>query len=150
MNRLDLGQTINTLANVGVIAGIVFLAIELRQNNALLGVQIRATTMGSRVRSAEMLSQNPEIVTLLGIDPSTLTDVEADQLRILGIGALVGIEHTFGEAARNLSSLEDLTRRTPSAVRRERLNYAIPLAWAIYKETADEAFAAWFEEQVFE
>ena len=150
MNKPNLGQTINTLANVGVIAGIVFLAIELRQNNELLGVQIRATTMESRVRSAEMLGQNPEIVTLLGKDPSTLTDVEADQLRILGIGALVGIEHTFGEAARNLSSLEDLTRRTRTVVRRERLNYAIPLAWGIYKETADEAFAAWFEEQVLE
>ena len=150
MNRLNLGQTINTLANVGVIAGIVFLAIELRQNNELLGVQIRATTMESRVRSAEMLAQNPEIVTLLGKDPLTLTDVEADQLRILGIGALVGIEHTFGEAARNLSSLEDLTRRTRTVVRRERLNYAIPLAWVIYKDTADETFAAWFEEQVLE
>jgi hypothetical protein len=31
MKRLDLGQTINTLANIGVIAGIVFLAVEVDQ-----------------------------------------------------------------------------------------------------------------------
>ena len=33
MKKIDLGQTIGILANIGVIAGIVFLALELRQNN---------------------------------------------------------------------------------------------------------------------
>ena len=42
MKKIDLGQTINILANVGVIAGIVFLAFELQQNNELLGAQIQA------------------------------------------------------------------------------------------------------------
>jgi hypothetical protein len=32
MKKIDLGQTITVLANVGVIAGIAFLAFELRQN----------------------------------------------------------------------------------------------------------------------
>ncbi len=36
MKKLDLGQTITILANVGVIAGIVFLGYELRQNNLYL------------------------------------------------------------------------------------------------------------------
>ena len=31
MKKVDLGQTINTLANIGVIAGILFLALEVRQ-----------------------------------------------------------------------------------------------------------------------
>lgn len=29
MSKFNLGQSINTLANIGVIAGIVFLAVEL-------------------------------------------------------------------------------------------------------------------------
>ena len=36
MKKIDLGQTITILANLGVIAGIVFLAIEVRQNQASL------------------------------------------------------------------------------------------------------------------
>ena len=32
MKKMDLGQTLQILANFGVIAGIVFLAIEIRQN----------------------------------------------------------------------------------------------------------------------
>ena len=41
MKNIDLGQTIGILANLGVIAGIVFLAVELQQNNKLLGAQAR-------------------------------------------------------------------------------------------------------------
>jgi len=39
LKKLDLGQTISILANVGVIAGILFLAFELRQNNQILIAQ---------------------------------------------------------------------------------------------------------------
>ncbi len=39
MKKIDLGQTITILANIGVIAGIIFLAFELRQNNELLVAQ---------------------------------------------------------------------------------------------------------------
>ena len=35
MKKIDLGQAINTLANVGVITGIVFLGFELRQNQTV-------------------------------------------------------------------------------------------------------------------
>lgn len=34
MKKIDLGQTITILANIGVISGIAFLALELRQNTA--------------------------------------------------------------------------------------------------------------------
>ena len=39
MNKIDLGQTLAILANVGVIVGIAFLAVELRQNNRLIDEQ---------------------------------------------------------------------------------------------------------------
>ena len=39
MKKLDYGQAISILANVGVIAGIVFLAVEIQQNSEALGVQ---------------------------------------------------------------------------------------------------------------
>lgn len=42
MKKIDLGQTIAILANLGVIAGIVLLAFEIRQNNLLLSEQARA------------------------------------------------------------------------------------------------------------
>jgi hypothetical protein len=41
MKKIDLGQSISIVANVGVIAGLLLLAFELRQNNEALGLQAR-------------------------------------------------------------------------------------------------------------
>ena len=42
MQKIDFGQTITILANIGVIAGIIFLAIEVQQNNTLMRAQTRS------------------------------------------------------------------------------------------------------------
>ena len=41
MKKIDLGQTIQIIANIGVIAGIIFLVVELQQNNEALSIQTR-------------------------------------------------------------------------------------------------------------
>ena len=41
MKKIDLGRTIGILANLGVIAGIIFLGVELRQNNELMEAEAR-------------------------------------------------------------------------------------------------------------
>jgi hypothetical protein len=41
MKKMELGQTITILANLSVIAGIVFLAYEIRQNSESLRAQTR-------------------------------------------------------------------------------------------------------------
>jgi len=38
---INVGESISILANTGVIAGIIFLALELRQNNNHLAAQAR-------------------------------------------------------------------------------------------------------------
>ena len=48
MKKIDLGQTISILANFGVVAGIVFLGIELRQTTASVeGATYQALSDGS-------------------------------------------------------------------------------------------------------
>ena len=42
MKKIDFGQTVSILANIGVIAGIIFLAIEVQQNNTLMRAQTRS------------------------------------------------------------------------------------------------------------
>ena len=41
MKKIDLGQAITILANLGVIGGILLLAYELRQNNELIAAEGR-------------------------------------------------------------------------------------------------------------
>ena len=39
MKKIDVGQTMTILANLGVIIGIAFLAVEINQNNSQLAAQ---------------------------------------------------------------------------------------------------------------
>ncbi len=64
MKKLDLGQIISILANLGVIAGIVFLAIEIRQNNELLRVEARESQVESRAGSLERWAADGELMQL--------------------------------------------------------------------------------------
>ena len=64
MKQIDLGQTITILANLGVIAGIVLLAIELNQNNALLRNEARYNLHVARTNEIEQSVLNPELGAL--------------------------------------------------------------------------------------
>jgi len=55
MKKIDLGQTINTAANVGVIIGILLLVFELTQNRDMMRAQIRneiATSLSGAMPAA--------------------------------------------------------------------------------------------------
>lgn len=62
MNRMDVGQTIGILANVGVIAGIVFLGIELRQNNELLAFDKSRSQLEVYLTRIDNALENPGLL----------------------------------------------------------------------------------------
>ena len=69
MKQLNLGRTIGIAANLGVIAGIVFLAIEIGQNQSALEEQNMLTRLSAReVASGEygefrhLLLENPDLL----------------------------------------------------------------------------------------
>jgi len=66
MKKIDFGQTVTVLTNIAVIAGIAFLAIEIRQNtNAQLATS-RQTLLASDLGLLSMGVDFPEAVTGLG------------------------------------------------------------------------------------
>jgi len=73
MKKIDLGQTIGILANIGVIAGIVFLAIEVRQNQRVLDEQNILTGLSGQDSAFALMSsfrrlrmENPELERIWG------------------------------------------------------------------------------------
>ena len=64
MKKIDLGQAITILANVGVITGIVFLAFELRQNNELLEAQSSYAQRSVERDRRTLLIQDPDLIDL--------------------------------------------------------------------------------------
>ena len=64
MKKIDLGQTITILANIGVLAGIVFLAVELRQNSELMRIQINQARADAAMLNNEQSFNSDYIPTI--------------------------------------------------------------------------------------
>lgn len=81
MKKIDLGRAVSILANVGVIAGIVFLAVELQQNNELLAAQARRDQLIARTAGAEMQLTNDVLAELVfkARNGESLTERETDR-----------------------------------------------------------------------
>ena len=79
MKKLDFGQTVHLIANVGVIGGILLLAFELHQNNLFLDAQARLTRHELRSNdSLRVYIENPEVAELVikARNSEPLTEVE--------------------------------------------------------------------------
>jgi len=82
MKKIDIGQTVGILANVGVIVGIVFLAIEVRNASDATNLQtIESVTSGWFALNDAIVS-DPQVARafIVGLyNPDALTDVETAQ-----------------------------------------------------------------------
>ena len=65
MKKIDLGQAISIIANVGVIAGIAFLALELRQNNEFAAAQAKYSLLQNRTALYVPLMLNSDNLSAL-------------------------------------------------------------------------------------
>ena len=105
MKKIDLGQTLGILANLGVIAGIVFLAIEIRQNSELMVAATRDAQNQRILNYAEqvyVVAGLAEIIVKVN-NGEPLTEVEAlklynRQVRIIRGFEIQYMEHMRGTA----------------------------------------------------
>ena len=82
MKKIDLGQTIAILANVGVIAGIAFLAFELRQNTQAVELASAQTYLTGGSELDLRIATDTDLASLLirSENPEPLSAVEELQL----------------------------------------------------------------------
>jgi hypothetical protein len=71
IRKINLSQLVNTLANIGVIAGIAFLAFELNQNNVLLQLEAEATRVEIVLDGWNQIVNEPGFAELLIKDRSS-------------------------------------------------------------------------------
>jgi hypothetical protein len=91
LRKLDLGQTFTALANIGVIASIIFLAIELRQTNrSIQGAtyQSRANVLTTR---SDMLAESEYLTPII-------TKVQLEGLEALSVEEKNRLDNTTNGA----------------------------------------------------
>ena len=97
MTKIDLGKAIAILANIGVIAGIVFLGVELRQNNDLSRAEARAARVTLSQGAMLPLIQNSNLAQALGSRLGDDGDIDTLLLTFYYQYILVGWEYSFFE-----------------------------------------------------
>ena len=110
MKKLDLGQAMHILANLGVIAGIVLLAVELNQNNELLRNQARYNVHLARSGELDQLVQMPELleITIKARERRELTAIEERRLGSLLMARFIRWEWYYEQYRDGLIERENL------------------------------------------
>ena len=145
MKKIDIGQSIGILANIGVIAGIVFLAFELRQNNALMDAEARRARSSFVEEANFMIASNGELALLLVKDATgeSLDAVETLRIRQFWYGGLSNFDVAYYDlSSEERNALVTRWRRffESSRVLRE--------TWANYSGDFNAEFVDWVNERV--
>ncbi len=147
MKKLDLGQSLGILANVGVIGGILLLAYELRQNNDLMAAEARFNRLAIVSTAWARLAENGELteLRLRADNQETLTEVEQRRVDAALMGVFVFLEWTH----RELSSDSPEMRQVRTIMRGNFANNASYRdVWEVRNNAFSPDFVRWMEENV--
>ena len=147
MSKLGLGEKIQVTANIGVIAGIVFRGMEIRQNNEQLAAQTRYNYCQSRVELTLVAALNEDIanIAIKTAANQDLTPAEVLRVNRLMSATFAYGEYEFGEYEKSRLTIEDINpaaKRLLFSARPEVVN----AAWDQYQKTAPPRFVRYVVE----
>ena len=156
MKNIDLGQTIAVLANLGVIAGIVFLAFELQQNNELLAAQARAVRHEFRLSDYLLPMNNRDLASALIKHRNGDELTEYEQLLLdrsmsvnLGNFQFVYTEYQRGLIEESAISIDDWANSFDGTSLLEPGHWPdMSDYWEATKHRFDSDFVEWMDENV--
>lgn len=153
MKKIDLGQAIQIVANLGVIAGIVFLAVELRQNNSLLEAEASRGLFENRASYFGGIRNSPELAEFLVKVAAGQDLSEADELRLVAHhhASLINWEWEYGEYLAGRLSLVQLPVQAWRAAARGESPVATSSfvsSWPILKPLYGEEFVRFIETEI--
>ena len=91
-------QIMGVFANVGVLLGIIFLAIELQQNNALMETRARAEFADRATSTMSLVAANPQLAEIMARPFAELSAGEQIQRRYLFLRVIKNLEFLFLES----------------------------------------------------
>ena len=143
MKKIDLGQAITILANTGVIAGIIFLGVELQQNNELMAADARYNRLNIATESMTILAENPDLAEFLlrANAGEVLPPHEQARLDYYFVRTFFNAEWTYNEVPESLYPIARW-RVVMNEPARQR-------SWEAHKAELSTAFVEFIDENVF-
>lgn len=149
MDSRKINRWLTLGANIGVVLGIIFLAIELRQNNELLQSQASITYVQIRVGALENQLENPDLLEALyqarqGVQ---LEPLDRQRLEVYYRLVFAMWDWEYGQYDDNLLYAAD---QPPAARWRPSVEYYPYMreSWPVHRSTYSERFVKYMEQQV--
>ena len=149
MKKLDFGQTVGLLANLGVIAGIIFLGVELHQNNELMEAEARAARVDRLRATAENVFSDQALADLLvkAGNQEALTESEELRVRSFNLWRLRGLEAYFVEYQAGLNPAPLVDGWNLAFHAEPWSGPSLAESWDEVKSQLDDDFVAWMEDR---
>jgi len=151
MRNVDVGQTVQILANVGVIAGIVFLGLEVQQNNDLLDSQARQNRLnGARELNAAIYDEETGLGRVIAKARSgaELTEDEAFRLDRYLVTVILSWEYWYQDFSDGIIDDEELRYRGWSGIFYDVLPERMVATWERLRPNSNPGFVEFMEENV--
>ena len=146
MNMDAVNRWLALLANFGVLAGVVFLAFELRQNNELLIQESRYNMVQNQKDWSQFLTSDEEIFKLIVVDSEVeLTDAEKARRYSILLGNLQTWQWEWEQSRSGLLGTTDVP---VEAFRVLWVNFEIEENWPQLKPTFKPEFVRFIENEV--
>ena len=145
MKKLDSGQIVALLTNLGVIAGIIFLAVEIGQNNELMADEAERARAESIRESMVLIADNGELAAIMlkEIEGEELSNLETLRMSQYWMRSVVGYQMSFQQLPReDLAAMANLFRRLFET------KPSFRAGWAEYRDALEPDFVQWMEENV--
>ena len=143
MGKDRLNRWLTLGANFGVIAGILLLVYELRQNNELMGAEARYNRLIVNTENYGRMAENPDFAELWlkAIDNEELSRLEQTQIDAFLVHAFLVREWSYKELPKDELPVERW-RRNHRQVERYKI------VWEREKSNFDPEFVQFMEENV--
>ncbi len=150
MKKPDLGQTISIFANLGVIAGIVFLGYEIRQNSFYLQEEARNTLFQNRLDGALRRGMNSDVARLLYWQEADEPLSELDRRRRddLIMANFLSWQYDYQSVQRGTLDLAELA--TAGIRRQWQITPRIEETWERREAAFDPNFVQWMQSNVID
>lgn len=147
MQKIDLSKMASILANVGVIAGIVFLAVELHQNNELMEAEARQIRTNMVIEAWRFTAEHEDLAVLRERERKG-EDLDGGEIRRVDasiMAVLVMLEWTYRELSENSPEINQVREV-------QRYNFAnhpeYQRVWDSRKDSFDPSFVQWMDKYV--
>lgn len=145
MDTLKLNGWLTVLTNIGVIVGLVFLVLEVQQNNEFYTLEVTSRNLDVIYNIVDVAFEDESAFETMMKDPAERTLLESVRLESIGRRMIVAYRRSWRDGY--FDAYPELAA-TVSQTWNSQINFGMSEAWEGLKPALSSEFISWWESNV--